>query len=374
MLLEVKQTKGFKFYHIMPVELLLARLAAEGEGGRPVASGLTELLLDSYFPQGQHITGAIQIQRTLSLLSSNPKAAQVFYQNLNTHISVNSIVKLMIMLLKCLRASVRADKSTENQQPNTQTTDENTSLISLTASNTPVMKSIAQVIWYLWNSISVQLTNPGNEACQECLFEAFSSAAFTELYTHFENKVGTLHDNLSTNLVNNGNECECFRICSALLRCAAMIPEQSLQGLSKHLKSVISNSRKQIRPMDISLPISLLCLWGHKEVILLSLASAINSGLGKMSHTVGLREVSQVSDKIKKRSKSKGREDAEVAFDLSAESAIRVLGKILSGSDPIYVASRKLVLHSEGPLKAIEEALKKQIFSIEEALKPAVSL
>ncbi len=175
MLLEVRQTKGFKFYHIIPVELLLALLAAEGEGSRPVASRLTGLLLDSYFPQGQQITGAIQVQRTLSLLSSNPAAAHVFYQNLYAHISVNSIVKLILMLLKCLRASVRADQSSENRERQVQSTDENASLIFLTASNTAVMKTIAEVIWYLWNSITENLSCTGNAACKESLFEAFTA-------------------------------------------------------------------------------------------------------------------------------------------------------------------------------------------------------
>jgi len=76
------------------------------------------------------------------------------------------------MLLECLRASVIADQTSENRERQVQSTDENASLIFLTASNTAVMKTIAEVIWYLWNSITENL---GNAACKESLFEAFTA-------------------------------------------------------------------------------------------------------------------------------------------------------------------------------------------------------
>jgi len=319
MLLEVRQTKGFKFYHIIPVELLLARLAAEGEGSRPVASRLTGLLLDSYFPQGQQITGAIQVQRTLSLLSSN-------------------------------------------------STDENASLIFLTASNTAVMKTIAEVIWYLWNSITENLSSPGNEVCKESLFEAFSSATVAEIYTYFENKIGRQNDNPSTYLVTYLND-DCLNVCSALLRCAAMVPEENLEAFSKHLKSVMSNSEEQRCPIYLSLPISLLCLWGHQNEVLQSLAFSINAGPGKIPNRAGLPTLTK---KKKNRKKSKIGEGFEVIFVMPAVSAIQILGNMLSGSDPIYFSSRKQILCCEEGINDIIAALKNQIFSIEEALKPAV--
>ena len=159
MLLAVKNTKGIKFYHVVPVQTLLTRLAVEGEGhhptGGPVASALTGLLLNSYFPQGENITGAIQVQRTLHLLSFNPKAAGVFYKNLHVHLSLNSISKLITMLLKCLRAAVRADQPSDNKQNDLpRLPDDNTSLGTLlTASNTTVMVSITETICCLWVSV-----------------------------------------------------------------------------------------------------------------------------------------------------------------------------------------------------------------------------
>jgi len=247
-------------------------------------------------------------------------------------------------------------------------TDENASLIFLTASNTAVMKTIAEVIWYLWNSITENLSSPGNEVCKESLFEAFSSATVAEIYTYFENKIGRQNDNPSTYLVTYLND-DCLNVCSALLRCAAMVPEENLEAFSKHLKSVMSNSEEQRCPIYLSLPISLLCLWGHQNEVLQSLAFSINAGPGKIPNRAGLPTLTK---KKKNRKKSKIGEGFEVIFVMPAVSAIQILGNMLSGSDPIYFSSRKQILCCEEGINDIIAALKNQIFSIEEALKPAV--
>jgi hypothetical protein len=273
------------------------------------------------------------------------------------------------MLLKCLRAAVRADQSGEKREHQVQSADENTSLICLTASNTAVMKTIAEVIWYLWNSIAENLSKPCNEACKESLFEAFSSAAVTEIYSYFENKIGRPKDIPTANLAKNSNEGDCLNVCSALLRCAAMMPEENLEAFSKHLKSVVSNSEQQCCPMYLSLPISLLSIWGHQTDVLHSLALSINAGL---EGTPRMDALPNVKKKTRNRKKSKIGENFEVSFLLPAVSAIQILGKILSGSDPIYLSSRNLVLCCEESINDVIGALKTQVFSIEEALKPAV--
>ena len=79
-------------------------LRAEGEvldhPSGPVASALTGLMLNSYFPQGEGVRGSDQIKRTLKFLSNNPEAAAVFYTNITDHLSVSSVAKLAKMLLK----------------------------------------------------------------------------------------------------------------------------------------------------------------------------------------------------------------------------------------------------------------------------------
>ena len=113
MLLKIKKIRGLKYYHVVPVEHLLVRLQAEGEvldnPTSVVATELTGLMLNSYFPQGEGVTSADQIKRTLTFLTNNDGAASIFYQNIAYHLSISSVAKLAAMLLKCLSAAIDSD-------------------------------------------------------------------------------------------------------------------------------------------------------------------------------------------------------------------------------------------------------------------------
>lgn len=106
MLLAVKKIKGMKYYHVVPANHLLARLADEGRGKNnptgPVARGLTELLSNSFFPTGSKKTMADVISRTFRLIQDDPAAALVFYRNASSQLSAHSIVKIISALMKCL--------------------------------------------------------------------------------------------------------------------------------------------------------------------------------------------------------------------------------------------------------------------------------
>ena len=62
MLLKVKTIHGIKYYHVVPNDHILKRLAAEGSQNQttnlklPVASTITKLILKSYFPQGEKVS------------------------------------------------------------------------------------------------------------------------------------------------------------------------------------------------------------------------------------------------------------------------------------------------------------------------------
>jgi len=55
MLLFVKRLRGIKYYHVVPADHLLSRLANEGPGTNPVAVGLSNLLSNSFFPPSQYV-------------------------------------------------------------------------------------------------------------------------------------------------------------------------------------------------------------------------------------------------------------------------------------------------------------------------------
>lgn len=168
LLAKIKTIPGIKYYHVVPVHHLLARLVEEGRPPKnlcnPVASALTNLMLNSYFPQ--NVATADQVSRTVQFLSSDPLAAKVFYANLSTHLAVNSVSKLAAMLLRCLVVAVQADAGDDKEKrkrrrygskdhqddDKDERHDEVEDLIS--ATNTRLMASIAETICSLWESVS----------------------------------------------------------------------------------------------------------------------------------------------------------------------------------------------------------------------------
>jgi len=172
LLLQVKKINGIKYYHIVPVEHLQGRLAEEGTPNPhgPVASALTELMINSYCPQGPNVSGTDQVKRTIAFLTADPLAAYVFYSNVASHLSVGSVAKLAAMLLRCLCASVDTDKAKMaelqakkgkkrrrygKQQDNDEEDDDGEDgETTLTAANTSLMASLARTICCLWESVS----------------------------------------------------------------------------------------------------------------------------------------------------------------------------------------------------------------------------
>lgn len=76
LLLSVRASKGIKFYDIVDLDNLLARL--EADKGTKVQRQITELLVDSYFPYGKKSAEQL-IRRCVHLVKTNPTAAKKFY-------------------------------------------------------------------------------------------------------------------------------------------------------------------------------------------------------------------------------------------------------------------------------------------------------
>ena len=188
LLLKLKKIRGFKYYHTVPSNHLLSRLAMEGEndsigvgvgagvGGNakkkkdpvgPVASALTDLLSNSYFPQG--VKGSEQMRRTLLFLEHHPKAARVFYSNIGYLYDIRSTSKLIVMLMKTLqlakdrhvadvmngskkkRTRRRMESSFGDDDDEEEDDDDSDGVV---ASNTTLMSGIAQTLLTLLTSVS----------------------------------------------------------------------------------------------------------------------------------------------------------------------------------------------------------------------------
>lgn len=76
----IKKIKGIKFYDIVKVEVLLSRLADDGNA--KIKKSISKLLLETYFPfSGKKSTDLIT--RCIEAIKSNAEGAKVFYESLS---------------------------------------------------------------------------------------------------------------------------------------------------------------------------------------------------------------------------------------------------------------------------------------------------
>ena len=183
---KIKTMRGIKFYQIVKVPHIHARLAAEPTDSA-VARELCALLLNSYFPQGADATASQQMSRTVDFLKKAPDAAKVFYGTLHNVVSVNTVSKLASMLLKCLSSAVETekkqaevdvanasknkgagkkgkkrgalgtigeDKDTPESDDESETTPQAT---TINAADLPLMATISETIFLIWASIGTKL-------------------------------------------------------------------------------------------------------------------------------------------------------------------------------------------------------------------------
>jgi len=112
LLLKVKTVREIKFYDVVPVDDLLYRLSVDSKSAA-VSSGLTFLLLNSYVPQSNN---AKQIQRCMTFLKQSKPAALIFYSHLAQHVPSSVVMKLAVMLLKCVLVTGEKVASKENEK------------------------------------------------------------------------------------------------------------------------------------------------------------------------------------------------------------------------------------------------------------------
>lgn len=385
MLLQVKTCQGIRFYHVVPVDHLMARFVAEsklyGNPRNPITKELTALMLSSYFPQGQDMSTNQLLQRTVSFLLTNPEAATVFYANMVDHVEVDSLVKFIIMLLKCLKTCVDSDqanqvkKSAKMKKRRRRATEEDLSdegknnadndpLGSLSTSNTPLMASLAETINTLWDSLVPLLDKPKHKACKKVLEDRFlSKDCLVDIISHFERK-GL--ESLAQNGNGESSYDECFRTCSSILDCATRLDqnltEKVVTFVTSSLKSISKEESSNLIPLVTSY-LSFLCAAKFVEDVTESLARSIE--LNAMVDEVNLFSPNFDDTMGSRRSRrsssgSTNRKEGSVPR-LPNEIAWGVLEYILQGASSQGRAIRQAILSSKPATRTMEKALEKGI-------------
>ena len=374
MLLQVKKCPGIRFYHVVPVDHLMARFVAESQiyGPRnPVNKELTLLMLSSYFPQGENMSTNQLLQRTVSFLLTNPDAASVFYANMVDHVEVESLAKFIVMLLKCLKTCVDSDQA--NQVKKTakmkkrrrrvveEDDEEANTDDPLSTSNTPLMASLADAINTLWDSIVPQLDKPKNKACKSLLEDRFlSNDCLVDIMSHFEQK-GL--ESLARSGDDETTYKDCFRTCSSILDCATRLDNNSTENIvtfvTSSLKSLSKEDSVALIPLVTSY-ISFLCASGYVENVTEALARSteLNSN-DEMLFSLNFDDASDIRRSRRGSSASSGKET--MVPKLPTEIAWGVLEYILQGASSQGRKIRQAILSSRSSTRIMEKSLEKGI-------------
>lgn len=369
MLLRIKKIPDFKYYHIVPLDHLAARFAEEGKSNptNSVASALTNLMVNSYFPIGPDVESTEQIRRALKFVTDDPDAASVFFANVFKYRPLNAVAQLTVQLLRFLHFTVEehlerekvqvratADKRRRftkgNKAESVNSNDENISEpVSI-----EVMANLAENICTMWQSIEVELK--GYEEWNQFILDEFSGPKLTTILSYLENKALNACSSDDDEDIDN-TRVDCYRTCSAILRCAGRLPSRAVEGLvpyiSSVLKSVEEPDHSESQEENVTAHIALLCLWDMTDEVAPSLAMSIQSAFYE-DPLFG----SPTVDSKKRRSGKSRRSDTTLAIpQLPPRVALNVLGDILRGSDPTCKAAREAILNSKTACGAIERAL-----------------
>ena len=393
MLLAIKRIPGIRFYHVVPVDQLTARLSEEGRIHRSlcnaVSKELTSLLLNSYFPQGPDISGADQMKRTLTFLLTEPSASTVFYANLSCHLPVDSVVKLIAMLLNCLDSAVKSDqarqirvtkmsKKRRRQAPQVQ---ENEEFQTLSASNTPLMARIAETIYILWESIESDLTLADHKDSNELLLQRISQVDLTNVLIHFEQKTSDIaeqHEQSTTRY-------DCVNTCGAILRCLGKLPLGAVEGILPHITSRLSSiSTSEGVPAgrsqrQVSAYFAVLCSWGKTEEVVNALSISIVSGNDIADGLASplLFDENKSGNRQTKAAQNKrgpallvrnGSQQTLTVPSVSPAVAWGIIQDLLQGDDACNLEIRNAILASGEASKAFEDALERGTVVAEQLL------
>eukprot|EP00339_Tiarina_fusa_P025462 CAMPEP_0117012226 /NCGR_PEP_ID=MMETSP0472-20121206/10337_1 /TAXON_ID=693140 ORGANISM="Tiarina fusus, Strain LIS" /NCGR_SAMPLE_ID=MMETSP0472 /ASSEMBLY_ACC=CAM_ASM_000603 /LENGTH=1300 /DNA_ID=CAMNT_0004715245 /DNA_START=89 /DNA_END=3991 /DNA_ORIENTATION=+ len=372
MLAQIKKTPGIKFYHVVPVDHLTARLAEESrmhnDPRNGVAYGLTSLLLNSYFPQGENSSATLQVQRTMSFLISDPRAASVFYANLADLLDPEAVTKFICMLLACLTGAVDEEHTLEvkgaktgkkrrrrpaNREETTQQDQHNFS-----ASNLPLMASLAETIAVLLESVLSNVRDEKYLCCKEQLVSRFVESDIINILMYFEQKGlnSATSSDRRRSVENDG-----FRTCAGILRCVKALPNRA----TDRILSFVSDSMRTIHRGDeyslalVSSHLSLLCSWGMTDEVAALLAASIESAFSD-DRTNFLSPISDLEKPLRssRACLSHAREvNIFEALVFPVQILRPIIDAILEGKNPSSAAIRESIVDSVVATTAVDTAL-----------------
>ncbi|XP_046357526.2 condensin-2 complex subunit G2-like [Haliotis rufescens] len=192
LLLKVKKIRAIKFWTIVPVEHLLARLK---EDSAAVCKKIVKLLINSYMPLEQ--TTEEKISRLTHLIKEDAGAARKFFQYAPSELKFEESVKYLTLLSRVMLVLIKrnhAETASEDHNESTASSanDTTTSLPKedsnanaeagsdeeeedeLSLKNSEVMMGLVEAMYLMWDAISKQLHTPQNTDVRHELQKRYS--------------------------------------------------------------------------------------------------------------------------------------------------------------------------------------------------------
>ncbi|MCI4377016.1 hypothetical protein PGIGA_G00198560 [Pangasianodon gigas] len=265
LLLKIKAVRAAKFWKVCSMEHLLMRLELDSVC---VSKRIVNLLFSSFLPVAQ--PEAVWCERCVSMIQMNPGAARKFYRYAYMYTAPTNIVKLMLMIRKCLNACIQ--KTGENPDESVCSNKENNSVLEdvLSVKDASVMASLLELVVILWRSVqkSLQL----NQEALQYTTAKFASV-LPEYLRVFQLSIKDAYDNVETLAV-----LEC-RVSSHL-----HFPDSVISSASSALSSapfflirklLRSKVSAQLKRLNSGSPVSLygqliecVCGWGQVSHVL----------------------------------------------------------------------------------------------------------
>ncbi|KAK6292869.1 hypothetical protein J4Q44_G00363700 [Coregonus suidteri] len=264
MLLKIKAVRAAKFWKVSSMEHLLARLAVDSQ---PVSKRIVNLLFNSFFPVNQ--SEEVWCERCVTLIQMNPKAARKFYQYAHIYTAPTNIVKLMLIIRRCLNACIQTEDLNETNSNN----KENTSVLEdvLSVKDTASMASLLEVVVILWRSIRKAL-QLNKDALQ------YTTVKFGSVVPKYFN-------------VFQEERCTV-----PLIQLASLLPPASVPTFSCGVLSRLKRLEAGAKVSQYSQIIECLCSWGQAAHVLelvtdwLTDALPTAAGKGNTSRKVRIQE------------------------------------------------------------------------------------
>lgn len=369
MLLKVKEIRGIRYYHVVPVSHLTARLSEETrlhhDPRNAISRQLTALMLNSYFPQGPKVSGADQLQRTLTFFHTDPDAAVAFYANLVDLLDKESLVKFIAMLLTCLKSGVEVEQNKKPETTNSKKKRRRSPIQqqecfqeSLEPSNIALMTALTETLCIMVESIMPNIDTDFDDECKDLLLERFSEVNFVNILEYF-GRLGYEYN-------DHGSEeaSDCLRTFSALLRCMAQLPKETVDCISDFIFASMSSWNQEYYPPHLALShLAPLCAWGMTPEVIESLARSIQLPFKEESNIFSPLSISLDEPMIEPHRGSNRRQinQSLVVPEQNPCTALAVINMILQGRDPSSNFLKEQILTCENSCASIKSALERGI-------------